>query len=178
MDWVRALLERTQGVSGSKAPATLKRMHGMLTAVSEELPDVCLHYMLPDLCGTLHCTSPRMDVFRAAIINAGYRVSATHRESNAVKTDAPPALIWDILRWWVKKHPVSAIRRPPGSASAAILDVEPTQEVNFDVPASLRTKPKATRYQENPEAYWGPKRRAGTKRPDKEAGGERKRSRK
>lgn len=39
-------------------------MVGLLTAVSEELQDVPLHYTLPDLAGTLHCTCPKMDQFK------------------------------------------------------------------------------------------------------------------
>jgi hypothetical protein len=39
-------------------------MVGLLTAVSEELQDVPLHYTLPDLSGTLHCTCPKMDQFK------------------------------------------------------------------------------------------------------------------
>ena len=30
-----------------------------------------------------------------------YRVSASHRKADAIKTDAPPELLWDILRAWV-----------------------------------------------------------------------------
>lgn len=41
-----------------------ERVVGLLTAVSEELQDVPLHYTLPDLSGTLHCTCPKMDQFK------------------------------------------------------------------------------------------------------------------
>lgn len=40
------------------------RLLGLLTSVSEELPDVPLFYTLKDLCGTVHCVSPRMDEFK------------------------------------------------------------------------------------------------------------------
>ena len=42
-----------------------------LLQVSEELPDVPLYYTLPSLCETLHCTSPKLDDVRSALINAG-----------------------------------------------------------------------------------------------------------
>jgi hypothetical protein len=35
---------------------------------------------------------------------AGYRVSSTHATPLAVKTDAPPEVIWDVMRAWVKKQ--------------------------------------------------------------------------
>ena len=35
---------------------------------------------------------------------AGFRVSSTHANPLAVKTDAPPNIIWDVMRAWVKKQ--------------------------------------------------------------------------
>ncbi len=49
------------------------KIHGILTAASEELPDVPLYYNLHDLCKTVHCTSPRAELLRSALVNAGYR---------------------------------------------------------------------------------------------------------
>lgn len=45
----------------------------MLTQAAEELPDAPLYYDLHDLCKTVKSTPPKMEVFRSAIINAGYR---------------------------------------------------------------------------------------------------------
>jgi len=44
-----------------------ERMVGLLTAVSEELQDVPLHYTLSDLAGTLHCSCPSMDQFKVRV---------------------------------------------------------------------------------------------------------------
>ena len=85
--------------------ATCKRIHGLLTVVSEELHDVPLYYLLPDLCHILGCPMPPMNQFRAALSNAGYRSSAYHKEAQAVKTDAPNSVIWDILRNWCESNP-------------------------------------------------------------------------
>ena len=35
------------------------------------------------------------------------RVSASHANPLAVKTDAPSEVVWDIVRCWTKQHPVS-----------------------------------------------------------------------
>jgi len=48
-------------------------VHSILTAVSEELPDVPLYFNLHDMCKTLRTTAPRSEVFRSALVNAGYR---------------------------------------------------------------------------------------------------------
>ncbi len=38
---------------------------------------------------------------RSAILDQGYRVSISHTSANAVKTDAPHHVVWDIMRCWV-----------------------------------------------------------------------------
>ena len=80
-------------------------IHGLLTVCGEELSDVPLYYTLPDLAHTLRCPCPPTNVFKAALANAGYRMSAYHKEPNALKTDAPNRIIWDIMRAWCKDHP-------------------------------------------------------------------------
>lgn len=170
-EWVESLLERAKDNPGPHPPATTKRIHGMLTSVSEELPDVPLFYSLPDMCSTLHCTSPRMVDMQAALVNAGFRVSQQHKEPQAVKTDAPDDVVWDIMRCWVKKHPVND-KRKNDSPGQAILQREPDHQADFTVPSGLLQKKTATRYQRNPEPYWGPKSRAtGNKRGAAESGG-------
>lgn len=170
MEWVGQLLTRVESYRGPYPPSTRKRIHGMLTSVSEELPDVPLFYTLPDMCSTLHCNSPRMVDVQAAIINAGFRVSQQHKEPQALKTDAPDNVVWDVMRCWVKKHPVSD-KRKSTSPGQAILARKPELEADFTVPSGLGQKKSATRYQQNPEPYWGPKARAvGNKRGQAAAG--------
>ncbi|CAM9749899.1 unnamed protein product [Ectocarpus sp. 12 AP-2014] len=171
MEWVRLLLDRVQKNRGPHQPSTKKRIHGMLTSVSEELPDVPLFYSLPDMCSTLHCNSPRMIDMQAALVNAGFRVSQQHKEPQAVKTDAPDDVVWDVMRCWVKKHPVSD-KRKTSSPGQAILAKDPNHQADFTVPSGLWQRKTATRYQQNPEPYWGPKSRAtGNKRGAEESGG-------
>eukprot|EP00559_Dactyliosolen_fragilissimus_P006977 CAMPEP_0184856584 /NCGR_PEP_ID=MMETSP0580-20130426/1768_1 /TAXON_ID=1118495 /ORGANISM="Dactyliosolen fragilissimus" /LENGTH=816 /DNA_ID=CAMNT_0027351687 /DNA_START=425 /DNA_END=2875 /DNA_ORIENTATION=- len=87
--------------------ATGKQIHGMLTVVSEELTHAPLYYVLPDLCHTLGCPSPPIDSVRAALVNAGYNVSSYHKEAQAIKTDAPNLVVWDVMRAWCRKnHPL------------------------------------------------------------------------
>jgi len=149
--------------------ATKKRLHGLLTAVSEELPDVPLFYTLPDLSSCLHVTCPPMKKIQAALVNAGYRVSAYHKEPQAIKTDAPNQVIWDILRAWCKEHPPPANTKKAKKESIEtkqkILGVEPSIDVDFTVPKGLEERKKAQRFPQNPEKNWGPKPRAsGRKR--------------
>ena len=166
-EWVLAGLDRVAaGVDNHLS--TTERIHGMLTAVSEELLDVPLYYTLPDLCSALHCASPKMAEVRAALTHAGYRVSQHHREPDAIKTDAPPRVLWDVFRCWVRKHPVAEKRlAEPRSAAAKILATAPVLEANFATTAAMRAKAtKARRWAPNPEEHWGPKAAArGRKQP-------------
>ena len=88
-----------------------KRLHGLLTSVSEELSDCPLYYKLDELASTLRVTVPKLNEFKSAIMNAGYRVSSQHKEPMAIKTDAPNSVIWDILRCHEKLHPVADKRK-------------------------------------------------------------------
>lgn len=40
---------------------------------------------------------------QSALMNAGYRVSISHCNPNAIKTNAPPTFLWDIARKVVRE---------------------------------------------------------------------------
>jgi len=82
-----------------------KELHGLLTSCEEELDDVPLYYTMSNLAHTLSCQTPPINIFKSALINAGYRVSGYHKDAEAVKTDAPCSVVWDIMRAWCKDHP-------------------------------------------------------------------------
>lgn len=144
--------------------STIHRLHGLLTAVSEELFDVPFFYHLPDLCAQVKCRPMSLPVFHSALINGGYRVSATHKEPMAIKTDAPENVVWDIIRCWCLEH------RPEGNGKKKlemnsnridILSRPPEFIADFTVVPSKAERTKALRHPPNPEQHWGPKKRAG-----------------
>uniref|UniRef100_A0A8C3NN46 tRNA (guanine(26)-N(2))-dimethyltransferase n=1 Tax=Geospiza parvula TaxID=87175 RepID=A0A8C3NN46_GEOPR len=158
VEGVLAALERSPGRF-----ATEPRMRGMLSVIAEELSDVPLYYTLDGLSSTIRSNTPGLLQLRSALLHAGFRVSLSHACRNAVKTDAPPAVLWDIMRCWAKLHPVKLERLPESSPAARILSVEPTLQASFALhedanPSSRRRGLK--RFPENPEAFWGPKARA------------------
>lgn len=168
---VQTALERLKHESGSSPSmeliATRKRLLGLLTSVSEEI-DTPLYYKVPDLARTLNCSCPPLQQVKAAIFNAGYKVSGFHKEPEALKTDAPSQVVWDVIRAWVKEHPPKK-PSPEGSAGAKIMAVAPSIEVDFSIPESLLQKKRQSsnisRFPQNPERNWGPKRKAsGNKR--------------
>ena len=40
-------------------------------------------------------------------MNANYKISYSHCNRNSIKTDAPVLALWDILKQWIKDHPVN-----------------------------------------------------------------------
>ncbi|KAG5854012.1 hypothetical protein ANANG_G00032980 [Anguilla anguilla] len=111
----------------------------------------------------MHCNTPPLLQFRSALLHAGFRVSLSHACKNALKTDAPPAVLWDIMRCWEKCNPVKRERLSETSPAFRILSAEPTLQACFDVREDANPQSRRrhlTRYQENPQANWGPKARA------------------
>ncbi len=51
-----------------------------------------------------------------ALEAAGYRTSGMHKEPLAIKTDAPDAAVWDVLRCWARDNPQPAPVRAAGRA--------------------------------------------------------------
>jgi tRNA (guanine26-N2/guanine27-N2)-dimethyltransferase len=90
-------------------------------------------------------------------MNAGYRVSFSHANRMSVKTDAPSGVVWDVMRHWVKIHPVRHDRLV--GVAAAILSREPTNEINIGVRSDANPASRErglSRFQENPQRFWGP----------------------
>ncbi|CAI9777439.1 unnamed protein product [Fraxinus pennsylvanica] len=159
-EWVTSVLADVKSMK-DRYPA-YDRISAVLTTISEELPDIPLFLSLHNLCATLKCTSPSAVIFRSAVINAGYRISGTHVNPLGLKTDAPMDVIWDIMRCWVKNHPVKA--QPPDQAGSVILAKEPVLQANFARAVASLSKAQAkkvARFLPNPERHWGPKLRAG-----------------
>jgi tRNA (guanine26-N2/guanine27-N2)-dimethyltransferase len=145
---------------------THKRLLGLLTVLSEEAHEIPLYYNLHSMCNALHLTVPKLKQFQGVLVNAGFKVSQSHCEPHAIKTNAPSRVLWDILRCWNKKHPNTGRRDSSGTPGARILEKEPILEPNWEIPGILfRERPAVARYPQNPEKYWGPKARAvGKKR--------------
>ena len=105
----------------------------------------------------------KLTVFRSAILNAGYRVSLSHANKGAIKTNAPPEFIWDLVRAYEKENP-STKKNWTGVAKAILEQEKNFSDTKIDFteheeadPASR--KQKLLRFQHNPP-NWGPKSKA------------------
>jgi len=168
---------------------TATTLHGLLVSVSEELPDTPLYHLLPTLCKTVNSPAIPMKMFKAALVNAGYRVSAYHKEPQAIKTDAPNHVVWDVVRAYCKEHPPHKkkeskkhrVGEEQGSQSSnhqsyvdiasKILSKEMSTEIDFTIPKGFeKDRKKAKRWAHNPEPNWGPKAAASGKNKRKQDG--------
>lgn len=82
---------------------------------------------------------------------------------SSIKTNAPSKVLWDIMRCWVEKNPVSDKRLTEGSVAKNILSIKPAQEYSFEMHIDANPESKRmglVRFQENPQPFWGPGTRA------------------
>lgn len=169
------------------------RVEAILRLLNEEVADAPLFLQLPAMCKVLRVTSPPSASIRSALIAQGHEVSQSHTDPLALKTNAPPELVWDILRLWVAKigNPFAdqlakqtggkdegSNNNTPLPTGARILATPPSLVTAADVDFTLKKDkfvrrssivPTAPRFPQNPEPNWGPKARAGKRRREQDA---------
>ncbi|OEH77484.1 hypothetical protein cyc_02959 [Cyclospora cayetanensis] len=105
---------------------------------------------------------------RAALRRLGFKASHFHRDPQAIKTDAPAGVVFDLLRFHALQHPPADKESHPvlmKSIRTNGIDLSPpTAEEN-----GVTAKQQVARWLPNPEPYWGPKGRAGKKRAGNDA---------
>lgn len=173
--------------SGDGAFAARDRVSALVRVAAEEVPDAPMFMQMAHMASVLKSSVPPSAGVRAALAKLGYNVSQSHTDSLAMKTDAPPELLWDLMRLWVKS---ASGGKSGGSGKTArdnegadevapdrrvrekILSVEPTLVTAADVDFTIKKDEfvrgnhqsgagkAATRFPQNPEANWGPKSRA------------------
>jgi tRNA (guanine26-N2/guanine27-N2)-dimethyltransferase len=159
--FVAGLLKDVEATEADNKYGTFKRMQGFLSVISEELPDSPLYWTAPAMCNKVHCSTMSLLQVRSAILNAGYKVSGSHANKDALKTDAPAEFMWDVIRSWCKLNPVS--RKNENSPGFALLSREIKTEANFEQHKDANPPSRflgVKRFQENPLPNWGPKSRA------------------
>ncbi|KAJ3325117.1 tRNA methyltransferase 1 [Boothiomyces sp. JEL0866] len=137
---------------------TWERMAGMVMVISEELPNP-LYYVLPRMCGVMKCVSPSLTTFISGLLSAGYKVSQSHAMVQAIKTDAPSRIVWDVIRQWCKENPQKG-EISETSPAKIIMSKDISTKVSFEIrkdAVAPSSKFNLVRFQENPTANWGPK---------------------
>ncbi|KYQ89797.1 hypothetical protein DLAC_09767 [Tieghemostelium lacteum] len=144
---------------------TVKRMYGVLTSASEELPDL-FYWKVDHFSHVLHLTTPQQSLIRSAILNAGYQTSSSHI-APVLKTNAPQKFLWDVWRAYAKEHPPKQLSET--SPAYHILAKEIQHKIDFTEHPLAKGGESANipKYLPNPKENWGPKARAGTKKSKK-----------
>lgn len=95
--WNGALhdLEAVDGMLG-QASLENRRLVGILRYLRQELPTM-FYYEVPRLCSALKIRAIGQSKLLHGLANMGYRVSYTHAELDAIKTDAPIGVINKVL---------------------------------------------------------------------------------
>lgn len=60
----------------------------------------------------------------SALLNADYTVSRSHAMAGSIKTNAPRSFVHDIVREWIKEHPVAMKNVKEGSPAKVLLAKE------------------------------------------------------
>ena len=155
------------GISGDKF-GTFDRMLGMLSVVYEELDDCPFYYSQDRLCSIIKVGSGKMTNFRSAILNAGYKVSLSHANKTAIKTNAPNDFIWTMMRAWEKLNPAKKEKLEKSSIAYKILEntlLSKFEDISFELHADADPPSRQShmkRFQMNPAPNWGPKMKAHT----------------
>lgn len=155
--FVQQLLEACAEENTPNLPGitSWKKVTGLLTAISEELPDVALHYKLPNLCKSMKLNPAPLKQMRGTLRSLGHRVSHFHREPEALKTDAPNEVVYDLMRLWAEEHPPKVDPLPEVRKKALTLKRPVEWKHETDVPRA-----KIPKFLPNPQPNWGPKPRA------------------
>eukprot|EP00127_Corallochytrium_limacisporum_P005903 Clim_evm48s214 gene=Clim_evmTU48s214 len=111
-----------KGIKTYSSFATAQRMIGFLSVAAEELPDIPFYYTIPGVSAVMRVSAPGLTLFRSALLNAGYRVSGSHANRDALKTDAPPEFVFLVMAEWLKKEYPDNHKARENEVSARILD--------------------------------------------------------
>ncbi|KIM28758.1 hypothetical protein M408DRAFT_329214 [Serendipita vermifera MAFF 305830] len=164
VDFVKRVLAHVEQDPSRYGTST--RIKGMLTVASEELTNP--FYFTPSrIAGYFRCEVPSLAETSSALLNGGYQISRSHALGGSLKTTAPRSFVFDIMREWVKTHPVKMENVSVGQIARTLLEKPQKAAVSFDKHPNTMSKSsevKLVRYQTNPTPNWGPKPRAKRKR--------------
>lgn len=153
----------------SESFGTVERIEGMLTVCQEELPNP-LYFSLNEVAHVMKISCPPLLVFRSAFLNAGYKVSISHCNPRAIKSDAPPAFFWSVIKAWISNSgELQLDQLPEDSLSRKLIETAPDSPIDFKKHPDSNPPSRQLglcRFQENPKENWGPLARA---RPSKQS---------
>jgi len=155
---------------------TKQRILAILTGVVDEDPvkNIPLNYDFNFLCSTIKVPNPDKREFVYALNKLGYKAVQTYYNADNWKIEAPPRVIYDVLKAYKEmkfegnkeKMLANLSKTSPGYK---IMQKESSlaDQISFDFKDEkgegkmVGQKRKQKKYYSNPEPNWGPKARAG-----------------
>jgi len=156
-DFVQKVLGHVESL-GPTRYGTYPRMKGMLTLAKEEIQSP-FFFTPPKMASFFNCLSPSLEELASALLNAGHEVSRSHCSAGSLKTSASRHAIHDIMRSWIKTHPVVMKNVAEDSPKRRLIIQETSFEADFSRRSNSRldsSTERLVRYQQNPTANWGP----------------------
>ncbi len=136
------------------------KIKGLLYGLRDELPDVPLFYSLSALSNSAKLPkNVKLSVFRKQLKLLGYRVSGSHREPASIKTDAPAAVVYDVVRAYAQEIGFVPSEKTHALAKAILAKKAPLEIVEkLDFTAVDDEAGRVVGvYLPNPTKNWGPK---------------------
>ena len=95
--------------------------HARIPRLPPTLREPVPFFLYPSiLARALHTTAPSNDALRGALRRLGYRAVRTHSKPGSLRTDAPWAVVWEIMRRWARKQQGETWAPAKGTAGGGI----------------------------------------------------------
>lgn len=107
-EFVRSILATLEDGRIAENFGTTDRIKGMLNLCLEEL-DNPLYLSLNEIGSIMKTSVPPLLTIKSALLNGGYRVSISHCNPRAIKTDAPLSVVWAAVSKWVIRFPAKVL---------------------------------------------------------------------
>ena len=143
---------------------TNARIEATLNTCMQEIESP-FYYSIDALCGIVRASCPSRAMVVTILTRLNYETSLTHCKPGMLKTNAPPEVIWDIIRTWYFNEGKTLPEDDP--KARAILSAKNTVDIKLEVDENIKKQlkidKKRCKYYENPEKNFGPKAAAGKK---------------
>lgn len=150
------------------------KLKGLLFGIKSELACATpLFYTIPGLTRSVRVSPPKLQSFYYWLNQLGYKVCGSHRTPNAIKTNAPSSVVFDLLRIYCSNINITTQSSGTGEDGirckilnkAITMKIPEEMKIDFTVKFDSDTeksKSKIPIYIPNPTPFWGPKPRAVT----------------
>ena len=141
---------------------TEARIDAVLYTCIQEI-DAPFYYSIDALCGIVRASCPSRAMVVTILKKLGYETSLTHCSPGRLKTNAPPEVIWDIIRTWYFNEGKTLPDDDP--KIRAILEAKNSTEIKLEIDENvkkqLKIDKKRCKFLGNPSKNFGPKPAAG-----------------